>query len=85
MLDGVDFDAALAERGGALDTFDVVDVDGDGGLVGQVGALEDEAGVGRRGLDRERDVGAGVERGALDRFRVADRGLFEAGHRNRSA
>ena len=34
MLDGVDLDAAFAEGGGALDLLDVVDVRGDGRLVG---------------------------------------------------
>jgi hypothetical protein len=70
MLDGVDLDAALAEGRGALDLLDVVDVRGDGRLVGQVDALEDVAGVRRRRFDGERDVGAGVEGGTLDRLRV---------------
>ena len=84
VLDGVNLDAALAEGGGALDLLDVVDVRGDGRLVGQVGALEDVAGVGRGRLDRERDFGAGVEGGTLDGLRMRDGGLLEAGHKGRA-
>ncbi len=84
MLDGVDLDAAFAERGGALDLLDVVDVRGDGGLVGEVGALEDEAGAGRGGLDREGDVVAGVQGLTLHGLSVRDGGLLETGHKGRA-
>ena len=84
VLDGVDLDAAFAEGGGALDLLDVVDVRVDGWLVGQVDALEDVAGVGRRGFDGERDVVPGVERGAVNGLGFADSGLFKAGHGKRT-
>ena len=80
VLHGVDLHAALAQRGRALDLLDVVDVRRDRRLVGQVDALENEAGVRRRGLDRQGDFGTGVQGEALDRLRLAHGGLFETGH-----
>ena len=61
MLDGMDFHAPLAEGRGALDLLDVIDVGSNGRLVGQIDALENVAGVRRGGLDREGDVGAGMQ------------------------
>jgi hypothetical protein len=84
VLDRVDLDAALAERGGALDLLHVVDVRGDGGLVGEIRALEDEPGSGRGGLDRERDVVARMQGVALDGLGVRDGGLLETSHSGRA-
>jgi len=84
MFDGVDLDAALTERGGALDVLDVIDMRGDGGLIRQIGALEDVAGIGRRRFDGERDFSPGVKGGTVDGGGFADRGLLEAGHKGRA-
>jgi len=55
-------DRAFADGGGTLDRFEIFDPGVDGRLVLQVGPFELDAVVGRRGLQLERDLFAGVQR-----------------------
>ncbi len=81
VLDGVDLDAALAEGGGALGLADEIDVDGDGGLVGEVDPLEEVAGIGAGGTDGQGDLVPGVEGGPFDCDRFLQSMLLHRRHR----
>lgn len=65
MLNGVYFDGALGQRGGALDSLDLVDISIDEGLVGNVDPAEFESVVYWGGFESEGDLLACVEGGSF--------------------
>ena len=60
MFDGVDVDRVARETGGELDAADVFDC-GRNLEAAEIGAPETNAGVSRCGLERQRDLVAGME------------------------
>ena len=66
VLDGVHAHRSFADRGRALDRFQVLDRRVDRRLVLEIFALELEAEIDRRRLQFERDLFAGVQRRAAD-------------------
>ena len=81
MLDGVHAHRAFADRGRALDRLHVLDRGVDRRLVLQILAFEFDPGIGRRRLDFQRHLLAGVQRGAAERSGFGE-GVLKLGGRH---
>ena len=83
MFDGLDFDAAVGDGGGAFDGFDVVDTGVDDGLIGEIGAAEFSSVIWGCGVEGEGDVFARVK-GDAGEGGGALESMLELGHGRRS-